>query len=238
MIPESSSKRGLSSKRSGLVAALLVLLAPGVASSIADPGFELLPVGTDLGTSQTFTADLLSRWGIDSALVVAAENGVTPADGSQMARANVGAGTDLYTLVDVTHLAVEIAAQEARVDVSALFNALSPNEFHVSLRAFTGPFDFGFPAQFGAESSDTLFSDGDSATWEPAALTDYVVPLDTVYLAVGLHALFDEANPSYMDGAEIVFRTVPEPESVALALCGALALAVPGLRAARRRRLA
>ena len=67
---------------------LVLLLAPRGASSIADPSFELLPAGTDLETGFTFTPDLLSSWGIDSAIVVSAENGITPEDGSQMARAN------------------------------------------------------------------------------------------------------------------------------------------------------
>lgn len=204
---------------------LFVVLAPGKTSAIADPGFELLPVGTDLETGSTFTADSLSAWGIDSAIVVSAENGITPEDGSQMARANSGVGTDLYTLIDVTSMAGEIAAGELFVDVSAFFNSVDPNEFHISLRGFTGPFDFGFSGQLGPEDSPPLITDADPLTWEMASLTGYQVPLGTDYIAVGLHNdLFDPGNPSYFDSAEITFSSVPEPAGSALLLCGVLVL--------------
>jgi len=208
-----------------LVVPLFIALAPGEASAIADPGFELLPAGTDLETGATFTADLLDRWGIDSAIVVSAENGITPDGGSQMARANSGVGTDLYTLVDVSSMAAEIAAGELFVDVSAFFNSVDPNEFHVSLRAFTGPLDFDFGDQLAPDESAALITDADPLTWEMASLTGYQVPLGANYVAVGLHNdLFDAGNPSYFDSAEITFSNVPEPTGPALLLCGALVL--------------
>jgi hypothetical protein len=149
-----------------------------------------------------------------------------------MARANSGIGTDLYTLVDVTSMAAEIAAGELFVDVSAHFNSVDPNEFHVSLRAFVGPFDFGFGGQFGAEEGATLITDVDPLTWEIASLTDYQVPLGSEYLAVGLHNdLFDAGNPSYFDSAEITFSNVPEPTGPALLLCGALVFGTRRLHA-------
>ena len=57
---------------------------------------------------------MTEAWGIDSAIVVSAENGITPEAGSQMARANSGVGTDLYTLIDVTSMAGEIIVRFAR----------------------------------------------------------------------------------------------------------------------------
>jgi len=216
---------------------LFVMLAPGEVSAIADPSFELLPAGTDLETGSTFTADLLSGWGIDSAIVVSAENGITPEDGSQMARANSGVGTDLYTLVDVTSMAAEIAAGELFVDISAFFNSVDPNEFHISLRAFTGPFDFGFGGQLGPQESAPLLTDADPLTWEMGSLTGYQVPLGANYVAVGLHNdLFDPGNPSYFDSAEITFSSVPEPASPALLLCGVLIFGTRRLHARRARR--
>lgn len=149
-----------------------------------------------------------------------------------MARANSGVGTDLYTLVDVTSMAGEIAAGELLVDVSAFFNSVDPNEFHISLRAFTGPFDFDFGGQLGPENSAPLISDDDPLTWEMASLTDYLVPLGASYLAVGLHNdLFDPANPSYSDSAEITFHSVPEPASPALLLCGVLVFGIRRIHA-------
>jgi hypothetical protein len=216
--------------------ALLVLLAPGGAAAIADPSFELLPAGTDLGTGTTLTPDLLTRWGIDSAIVVTAENGITPDDGLQMARANSGLGTDLYTLVDVSAMAADIDAGQLFADVSAFFNSVDPNEFYVSLRAFTGPFDIDPADQFGDARSETLVSDDDLSTWDQASLTGYQVPIGANYLALGVHTLFDVENPSYVDSAELTFSNVPEPAGPALLLCGAVALAGRRLAASSRTR--
>jgi len=173
------------------------------AATLADASFENRPVGTDFSSGSTLTPVLLSGWGIDSAIVTSAENGITPDTGSQMARANSGVGTDSYTMLDFTSLAAQVDQGTVFVDLSAQFNSVAPNTFAVSLHAFSGSFDFEFGDAFGMVTSSDLISDGNAATWEQVDLSNYLVPVGTDYLAVGLHTLFDVANPSYADSVAV-----------------------------------
>ena len=210
---------------------------PATATTIADPGFELFSAGTDIFTSTTIiTANLLTRWGVDSAIIANAENGITPNDGLRMARANAGVSTDIYTVVDVSSLSAGIAAQQVVADLSAFFNATAANQFNVSLGALAGSFNFSFSDVFGSASSVDLISDTNLATWEENALNGWLVPAGADYVLVGVHMLLDVSEPSYADSVSLAFRTVPEPSPLSLALAGLLLLGTGQFRCTNRRR--
>ncbi len=92
------------------------------AVDVADPGFETHPPGTDLSTGITIFPALLTGWGIDSYLVSSAENGIIPFEGSQMARANVGASSYLYTLNDLAPISDPLANGQSLSNVSPHYN--------------------------------------------------------------------------------------------------------------------
>ncbi len=205
-----------------LLSGMLFFDALPVTADVADPGFENLSPGTDLSTGTTIIPNLLIGWGIDSFIISLAESGIVPLEGSQMARANAGSSADLYTLIDLTPFADSVANGQAIANISAYFNSVSVNEFEVSLRTFSGAFNFEFSDQINPLSSPIFFTDSDSSTWESGGLFNYGIAPQSDFLLVGVHTLFDVGNPSYIDNVVADVMVIPEPGTVQLLTIGLL----------------
>jgi len=195
------------------VFALLTPLLTGAAfaQGLADPSFEDSPPGTDFWTG-TGGVDLpcsaIGEWRIDHAIVRQPLR-VVPADGVQYLRARPpGSTSDVYQLVDVSSEAAAIDAGSYVADLSAQFNApVIGATGQVSLRPFAAC-DVEFADVIGvATFSPTLYVDGLGTTWETASLVDYVLPVGTRYIAVGVHMPTSVRNA--VDDVVLAFREVP-----------------------------
>ena len=96
------------------------------------------------------------------------------------------------------------------------------NEFNVSLRTFSGAFNFEFSDQINQLSSPIFFTDNDSSIWESGGLFNYGIAPQSDFLLVGVHALFDVGNPSYIDNVMADVMVIPEPGTVQLLTMGLL----------------
>jgi PEP-CTERM motif len=220
---------------------------------ISNPGFETSESLND-GPPETFL-----NWSGDLASVVSAENGITPAEGTQMlrflaSRETFASGTisNMWQLIDMTSWSGQIADGTASVAFSAAFNRVtgddtSEPQFAVVVRAFSGtPAEFPIVADGGLATSTTfLTSDANPATWQTIT-ANLLLPVDTTYVGIHLGAietltftnvLFDEFDGHYADltqlsitGDDVTPLSTPEPASLMLMGSGLAALA------ARRRR--
>jgi len=196
--------------------ALLLFSSHARGVLIVDPSFELNMIGTQIGGGAPFVFNATGQWTIDRGFIRGAENGITPIDGTQMLMfdASTGISTDIYQLIDVTPFASAIAAQQARADLSAFFNATAALDFQLTFLAFE---ENGLPINFNA-FDDIFFepftttSDADPATWEQLTL-QYLIPSNTKFLAVGLSSSVSTI-PSYADQVSLSITAVPEPLSI------------------------
>jgi hypothetical protein len=118
-----------------------------------------------------------------------------------------GSGGDtesqVYQIVDVSAFVCDISAGKATATASAYFNRLAGDaetdrEFAVDIRAFEGdPCSFPTLQDAGgmhlAEGIASILTDGDTATWEQCEV-DLVLPVNTDYVVVGIHAIEDVFN--------------------------------------------
>jgi hypothetical protein len=172
-------------------------------------------------------------WAGDQAKIVTAENGITPHEGSHMARIlgtePGGAGTDsegnLIQLVDLTAYAAQIAAGNLPLTVSARANRV----------AGTGNTDNGFAIRVIARSGSpgsstdlltnttTINTDANPATWE-VMLNTLTLPAGTTHLHLNVMALENvsasssppEFDGHYVDDVRIAIGGLVRPSSALL----------------------
>lgn len=201
-----------------------------------------------------------SDWSGDSSAIVTTENGIAPGEGIRMlhlisstltGEPPFGGGSNVWQLIDMSPFSAEILGGTATFSASAQFNRVlgddqTDTQFELRVRAYAGnPADF--PTQnkfFLSEQTATLFSDGDTSTWETALLSDAAIPTGADYLALVVRAtenVFDDDSAPELDGHYVdavslsIGTAVPEPSSlVGLASLGLLSL---GLLAWRQRRV-
>ena len=189
------------------------LLLPSLADTlhaqiIVDPSFERDPVGTQVGGVGLFFNNT-GEWTIDRGFIRGSENGIIPFDGNQMLffDANIGNTANVYQLVDLAPFAGAIAAQQARANFSAFFNATDSHEFFINFLAYD---ESALPINvenFFNVANIPLTSDSDASTWEQLT-AEYLIPLNARFLAVGLNserggvAYADQVSLSITGGAE------------------------------------
>jgi len=241
-----------------LVFALLVIFSGQVASGdiIVNGGFE---------TPFTTTGELptgFGYWDFDPATTVLSGPSIAPAEGSWMlqflasADVNVAAQTlsatasNVWQLIDMSPYSQLVRAGVARVEASAKFNrvpgdAETDTLFVLDIRAYAGdPTTFPTQAQDWiatdlARVRESLFSDGNPATWETLT-AELFLPVNTDFVAVqiaaGENVVNDAVSPEfdghYADAVTFRVQAVPEPSTLATFL----GLGGMGLIAAYRRR--
>ena len=227
---------------------MLAFIGASAASAtlVINPGFETLE--STLGRPSSY-----GDWGDNVSQIVTAENGVTPHDGSRMlkfiatgpAGPDVGGGSSVYQLLDLSSFAAAIASGQAQVTASAFFNRAfagveTDTQFVIGLTAYSGsPAAFpGFPTPL-ATATVSLFSDGDALTWEMLE-TSLLLPTDTTYVALLLAAAENVVNQNtspefdghYAD-AVVGVSQIPEPSSGLLIVAGSALIGL--MRRSRRR---
>jgi hypothetical protein len=248
------------------VLALLVVLA-GATSAHATPitvvnaGFEA--PATTAGSSSNGLPTAFGSWQGDASEIVGGQNGIVPFEASRMlhfiSSANPtgqdGLSSDIWQLVDMSPYAAVIAAGQATVTWSAFFNrilgdAQTEAQFAVSVRAFAG-----LPAAFVsisesplADSTSTLFTDGNPVTWQQISAS-LLLPTATTYVGVQV-ASRETLNDSpfafefaghYADQTTLTLDDIQQPQQVAvpeptsLLLVG-FGVAALSLRRSRQRR--
>jgi hypothetical protein len=179
-------------------------------------------------------------WSGDHSYINAQYGNVWPFQGSRLMQfvgtnafgCGGGAESQVYQIVDVSAFADDIAANKATTSASAYFNrvagdAETDTEFAVDIRAFEGdPGSFPTLQDMGgmhlAEASVSIITDGDPATWQQC-LTQLVLPPNTDYVVVGIHALenvyndieWPELDGHFADAALLVMVIEPNvPDAV------------------------
>jgi hypothetical protein len=157
-------------------------------------------------------------------------HGTTPTGGSSASNSS-----EVWQLMDVSHLATEIAAGQVSVDLQYFANRVAGDSqtdtlFQAVVQAHTGsladfPFNIG---SFLDVEFTNFFSDSDVNTWEQVSTT-MTLPVGTEYLALKVAANEDvmvdaqlEYDGHFADGVCVQLNVVPEPTTVLLTLSGAL----------------
>ncbi len=221
-------------------AALLVCPNVGFAANLlVNSGFEnVVPIGEGLPSGAGY-------WSGDVSEIVAASDGITPLDGSHMLKfiypyAGPPVGShgwaQVFQLVDLSAYSSAISAGGTSVTASGYFNRVDLNSetdtrFVVSIAAYEGdPVDFIRTLSI-ASKSQSIYTDGDTATWE-FATKELALPTNTDYVSVCVVAVEDkrddptgsevEFHGHYGDGMSLEF--IPEPASASMLILGAVAM--------------
>jgi len=172
--------------------------------------------------------------------------GIIPYEGSQMLhflnphRLADSMDSMVWQIIDISSFLSEISTGNAMARMSTQFNRVlgdiqTDTEFRIHIYAFDGNIDSLWPKYFGDEDlahvSESIFTDGDVTTWEPAS-AELVLPVNTDFVAVGLRSIENIFNDSDISGiafdghyADAVTLTiVPEPATLLLLGLGGLAL--------------
>ena len=226
------------------------LIAQSVANAnlIVNGGFES---GSAVAGNVPTT---FATWQGDQSAYVAAENAITPPEGSRMLRfiyTNAGGPgpttntAQYFQNIDLSAFSAEIASGNARLSASTLFNrvtgtALTDTAFGFQLIAKSGT--PSAPTTL-ASVSQVIFTDGLTNTWELASLSNFVLPPATTFVLFELDAfenIFNSGSDPEFDGHYaddvIVTLAVPEPSGlvfIAIALV-ALLLIVNGTERMRQ----
>ena len=225
-----------------LVAFLVAARPTPAANLIVNGGFE---TGSPVfgGVPTTF-----GTWQGDQTAYVTAENAITPPEGSQMLRflaTNAGGPSVItntsqyFQNVDLSPFAATIAAGNARLSASALFNrvigdASTDNAFGITIFARSGT-----PSSFTtlASTSAVIFSDANLSTWESANINNFLLPPTTTFVLFELDAFENVVNDGGIEfdghyADNVMLTVVPEPSGFALAVSALGAC----IACARRRR--
>ena len=199
--------------------------------TVVNGGFETGP--TYCNSSPT----TYGIWSYDGAPVVAAENGITPYEGSHMVRfdntlpcASGAEASELYQTLDVSSIAADIATGSAIVWAEYYVNRITGNaqtdtEFDIWIAAFSGsPANFNptisNPAIRLKVASSLILSDANPQTWERVGVFLDNVPVATTYLAIGIWARENvspnsspELGVQYGDAVRIYYGSIATNES-------------------------
>lgn len=142
------------------------------------------------------------QWFADANEIVAAQNGITPAEGTRMLRfvhtspgnTQDGSSSDTMQIIDVSAAAAQIAAGNLYAAFSARVNRVAGNSltdtrFSLSLRAHGGALSsYDFTLSPLAAKTVTLLSDSDPSTWQTIG-TALTLPAGTTYVVAVLSAV-------------------------------------------------
>lgn len=142
------------------------------------------------------------QWFSDANEIVAAQNGITPAEGTRMLRfvhtspgnAQAGNSSDTMQIIDVASATASIATGKAYAALSTRVNRVAGNsltdtQFSLSIRAYGGPLtSYAFALTPLAQKSVTFLSDSDPATWQTIG-TALTLPAGTTYVVAVLSAV-------------------------------------------------
>lgn len=211
-----------------------VLLALGLtadvqANMLVDPGYESNPLTTATNVLTNFSG-FEGDWGVENALIVGAENGVTPIEGVKMLRMDDDGNvtTQGFQTTDISSLASFVDAGTATVTLDALFNV----DAHVQAAAAGVYIQFfsanNYGSQIGTGMAGSLSLDNSDATWESASVS-LTVPVGTRWLMSQVY--YNDASligtdgiihPGYVDDTNL--RVTPEPATICLLALGAVGL--------------
>lgn len=211
---------------------LLVAVAaytPAWANVLVDPGFEsnaltnYVNVLTDFPTYQGI-------WGDENALIVGAENGVTPCEGSKMLRLDDDGNvtTQAFQVTDISYYAGAIDAGTAFITLDAQFDVdthVQAAQAAVYLQFFSAN---NYGSQIGTGLGNSLTLDTLDTTWETISLNTNV-PVGTrwvlsqiYYNDASLLGTDGVVHGGYADAADL--RVTPEPATLALLALGGCGL--------------
>jgi len=211
------------------------------ANLVVNPGFETPEAIENVWPST------IADWSGDAAAIVTAENGITPAQGTNMLHFIFGGATagplgssEVIQLFDMSSLSTQINAGLVTANASFLANRVSGDaqtdtEFVAVLKAHGGalanfPTDIAFPmaSQFGS-----TITDGDVNTWE-AVSVQWLIPAGTNYLSFAIASqenIFNDTSGTEFDGhyadsvsLSLSFAAVPVPPAVWLFGSGLIGL--------------
>ncbi len=212
--------------------ALLLLAAPQVqANLVTNSGFETSETTYGGGYPKVF-----GEWEGDVSQIVSAQDSITPMEGIRMLQfkasgyysGGYSSSSQIYQLIDVSHMEASIDAGLVTATASAFYNRVpgdteTDTRFTTSVRAHSGTPGVFNPSQPGLAASWSLilFSDSDLNTWEEA-VANLLLPAGTDYLSIELRADEDAFNdPSgteydghYVDNVSVTLTAVPLPAAV------------------------
>jgi hypothetical protein len=215
------------------------------ANLITNNGFEITE------TTGDGLPDMFGDWDGDDSAIVTSENGITSFEGLQMLHfiATTSSGphpsfnaSEVFQLIDMNPFSTAISTGLAIASASAHFNRVTGDSqtdtrFAVALYAFAGSpstFPSDFPvSNFLTSASRSVFTDGDTATWEIASV-DLLLPTNTDYLALRLTASEDifndgtapEFDGHYADKVSLNVNAIPEPSTYLLLVVSIFAVFV------------
>ena len=207
---------------------------------VFNPDFETVePTSGGLPTA-------IGDWQGDvSQIVTGTTLGITPHNGQRMLQFEgttfTGAGSNssqVWQLVDVSHLAAQVAAGQVQVDLEFYANRVAGDAqtdtlFQAVLQAHGGPFsDFPFDiGNFLDIQGTNLLTDSDPDTWELVSAS-MVLPARTEYVALSVNAnenVSDDAQFEYdghfADSVCLKLQVIPAPGSALLMLLGLVGVA-------------
>ena len=187
------------------------------ANLLVDPDFNGVP---PLSSAATVLGPpfVLGQWGPENGAIVGVDGGVTPLTASTML-AEYAPGTSSYTQ---TYQATDVSADPAgsTYTLSAFFDAnqnLSAASAFVNISFYDASY-----SPLGVPLSSGLILDNNTATWQQISATA-TEPAGTKYVLS--QVLYDNSTlqssngaifPSYVDGASLTLKSVPEPSAFAL----------------------